>query len=107
MTDDRRDPPPLPWLSSYGRRDERTRRERIIEWSITGGVGAAFLLLTLGMLWLFVRYPFPVLGGLAVVWVVGFVLFTVINRRARLRDRMMYSGSLFDEIRRARHQRPR
>jgi cobalamin biosynthesis protein CobD/CbiB len=104
---DGREPPRLPWLSSYGRRDQRTRKEKAVEWSLAGAAGVAFLVLIGGVLWLFVRYPFPVFGALVAVWIVGFVTFTVLSRRARARERRLRDGSLFEDIRRARHDQRR
>jgi len=104
--DPRKEKPRLgPWLSSYGRRERRPLRERATEWTLAGLAAVGFLAAAVGMLWLFIRYPFPVLGALAAVWVIGFVIFTVVSRRSRARERSLHDGSLFEELRRVRRER--
>ncbi len=77
-----------PWLRSYGERQRESRRERWVSTLIGAGAAAAFLAVLLGVLWLFVRYPLPTLGGLVGVWGVGLSILLVKRQRARLHDEL-------------------
>ena len=89
-----------PWLRRYDREeaaDAEERKERAIGIAFAV-VGLAALV---GVLWLFVRSPYVVLGALVVIWVVGFITFVFIRRRAALRDQLIGEGHAFHEIRKA------
>ena len=89
-----------PWLRRY-ERDEEVEKERRKELAIGIAVGVASLGALIGLVWLFIRWPYLVLGALVSAWVVGFLFFVVKHRRARFQDRMLYEGHAFHEIRRA------
>jgi hypothetical protein len=89
-----------PWLRRYDRQ-EATRAEERKELAIGIGVGVVGLAALIGVGWLFIRAPYPVLGALVSVWIVGFVSLVFIRRRAALRDHMIGEGHAFHEIRKA------
>lgn len=78
-----------PWLRSYGPAPKPPWRERIVTALIGIGVAAAFAVVLIGVLWAFVRWPLFTFAGLAVVWILGMVVFAIKRQRARLRDQMV------------------
>ncbi len=97
---ERRDRPRLgPYLRRYGQ-DQVSTRQRTTELALGGVAGIGFLVLVIGVIWLFLRYPFEVLSALVGVWAVGYVLLTVLSRRAVARERDLRKGRTFEELRR-------
>ncbi|UCF41254.1 MAG: hypothetical protein JSW43_02670 [Gemmatimonadota bacterium] len=88
-----------PWLRSYGKGEQESRRERTVTTLVGGAAAVAFLAVLLGVLWLFVRYPLPTLGGLVAVWGVGLSILLVKRQRARLRDELRRRSLLRPERR--------
>jgi len=97
MTDRRR---VGPWLRRY-ERQEPDGAERRQELAMAIGIGAGGLGAIMAIIWLFVRFPYVVLGALVVTWVVGYVASVFIRRRAALRDHLIEEGHAFHEIRKA------
>lgn len=81
-----------PWLRSYGKPAKPPWRERIVTALIGLGVAAAFAVVLIAMLWAFVRWPLFTLAGLAVVWILGMMVFAITRQRARLRDQLLHRG---------------
>jgi hypothetical protein len=78
----RRDPPRVgPWLRRYSNQPQRTWRDRVPEILLGAGAVVVFAVVLLGLGWLFVRSPLLVLGGLVVLWAVGFLTMVVKRRR--------------------------
>ena len=65
------------------------------------GIGVGGLGAVIAVTWLFVRFPYVVLGGLVAVWLVGYVALVFIRRRAILRDQLIEEGHAFHEIRKS------
>ena len=86
-----------PWLRRYSA-TPASRRERIVPVVLAGGAWVGFVVLVILLFRMFVRYPFHVLGGLVGLWVIGFVLLRVKQRRAAARDRALREGRGFDEF---------
>ena len=78
-----------PWLRSYGAPSKPPWRERVATALIGLGVAAAFGVVLIGVFWSFVRWPLFTLAGLAVIWILGMVVFTVRRQRARLRNQLL------------------
>ena len=89
-----------PWLRRYDRRETTDAEERK-ELAIGIGGGVIGLALLIGVGWLFIRSPYVVVGTLVAIWIVGFVSFVFIRRRAALRDHLIGEGHAFHEIRKA------
>jgi hypothetical protein len=77
-----------PWLRRYAEQDKTPAREKIREYAIAGAVAVAGLVVLGGVLLAFVRYPFPTLGILVLVWGVGYALYLVRRRRAKLEEQL-------------------
>lgn len=86
MTDDK--PRLGPWLRRYAEQDKTPRREGIREYVVAGAVAIAGLVALGGVLLAFVRFPFPTLGVLVLVWGVGYALYLVRRRRAKLEEQL-------------------
>jgi len=78
-----------PWLRSYGKPSKPPWRERVVTALIGLGVAAAFAVVLIAVLWAFVRWPLFTLAGLAVVWILGMVVFAIQRQKARLRDQLL------------------
>lgn len=85
-----------PWLRRYSNEPETTGRERAIEIASAAGVGLGSLVVLVGVLLVFLRYPFPTVGVLVVLWVVGFVTLTIKRRRAAQRERALQESAAGD-----------
>jgi len=98
MTDDR--PQLGPWLRHYARQQESTPRERLPEYLVAGAVAVGALVLIVGVLLAFLRSPFVTLGLLALVWVIGYVVFLTKRQRADARERALRESVDRDDRRR-------
>jgi hypothetical protein len=78
-----------PWLRYYAERESTSRRQRLTELALGAVATLGFLAVLVGVLWAFVRFPLPTLGGLVGVWATGYVVLTVKSRRAALRERQL------------------
>jgi uncharacterized membrane protein YqjE len=78
-----------PWLRSYGKPSKPPWRERVVTALIGLGVAAAFAVVLIAVLWAFARWPLFTLAGLAVVWILGMVVFAIQRQKARLRDQLL------------------
>ncbi len=85
-----------PWLRHYGQREQRSRRERLVELSLGAGAAVGFLIVLAGVLWAFTRFPVPTLIGLVAVWLVGFVVLAAKRQRAAARERALREAQLSD-----------
>ncbi len=88
-----------PWLRRYSA-TPTSRRDRIVPVVLAGGAWVVFVVLVILLFRVFVRYPFHVFGGLVGVWVIGFVVLTVKQRREAARDQAVRDSRAFDGFRR-------
>ena len=58
---------------------------------MAGGAAVGGLVLLVVVLVAFVRFPFPTVGVLVVVWGIGYVVYRVKKERAELRERLLRS----------------
>jgi hypothetical protein len=86
VTDDK--PRLGPWLRRYAEQDRAPQREGMREYVVAGAVAVAGLVVLGGVLLAFVRFPFPTLGVLVVVWGVGYALYLIRRRRANLEEQL-------------------
>jgi hypothetical protein len=77
-----------PWLRRYAQQDDTSPRERVRELVVAAGAAVAGLVVLVGVLVAFVRYPFPTLGALVAVWGVGYAVYRVKKGRADLQERL-------------------
>lgn len=84
-----------PWLRRYSATPP-SRRDRIVPVVLAGGAWIVFVVLVILLFRAFARYPFHVFGGLVGVWVIGFVVLTVKQRRAAARDQAAREGRAID-----------
>ena len=87
MTDDK--PRLGPFLRQYAEQEQRNPRERAQELLLGGLAAVGMLVLLVGVLLAFVRFPLPTFGVLVGVWGIGFVVLTVKQRRADARERLL------------------
>lgn len=92
MTDEK--PRLGPWLRHYGQREQKSRRDRLIEWSLGAGAAVGFLIVLAGVFWAFVRFPVWTFVGLLATWAVGFLVLTVKRQRAATRERELRDSQL-------------
>jgi hypothetical protein len=59
-------------------------------------VGIGSLVVVVGVLLVFVRYPLPTLGVLVALWSVGYLTLTVKRRRAAQRERALRESAQRD-----------
>jgi len=85
-----------PWLRRYSNEPVTTGRERAVELATAAGVGLGSLVVLAGILLVFLRYPFPTVGVLVVLWVVGFITLTIKRRRAKQRERALHESAARD-----------
>jgi len=78
-----------PWLRQYAQHEEVSRRERVKELALGAAAGLGFLVVLLGILLVFVRYPFHTFAALVAIWGIGYVTLTVKRRRADARERAL------------------
>jgi len=78
-----------PWLRRYSRQNEPSPRERLQETLVAGGAAVGMLIVLLGVLVAFIRFPVPTLGVLVVVWGTGYVLYLNHKRRAETREQLL------------------
>jgi len=78
-----------PWLRRYAQHEEVSRRERAKELALGAAAGLGFLVVLLGILLVFVRYPIPTFAALVAIWGIGFTTLTVKRRRADRRERQL------------------
>ena len=76
-----------PWLRRYAQ-DETSKRERTREYLVAAGVALGALIVLVGVLLAFVRFPFPTPGILVLVWGVGYVLYLTRKRRTDLEEQL-------------------
>jgi len=76
-----------PWLRRYAQ-EEEAKREGVREYLVAGGVAVGVLALLGIVLLAFLRFPFPTLGVLVLVWGVGYVVYLTRRRRADLEDQL-------------------
>jgi hypothetical protein len=76
-----------PFLRQYANSETKTPRERVQEVLLGGAAAIGMLVVLVGVLLAFVRFPLLTLGGLIAVWGIGFVVLMVKKRRADARDR--------------------
>lgn len=84
MTDDK--PRLGPFLRQYAEQEQKSPRERVQELLVGGLAAVGMLVLLVGVLLAFVRFPLPTFGVLVGVWGIGFVVLTVKKRRADARE---------------------
>ena len=89
-----------PWLRRY-EAQEPDGAERRKELAVALGIGVGGLGVLIAVTWLFVRFPYVVLGALVTLWLVGYVALVFIRRRAFLRDQLIEEGHAFHEIRKS------
>jgi hypothetical protein len=77
-----------PWLQRYAQQEEPSPRERARELVVAGAAALGMLVVLVGVLVAFVRYPFPTLGALVAVWGVGYAVYRVKKGRADLQERL-------------------
>lgn len=77
-----------PWLRRYAEEDKTPGREGIRQYVVAGAVAVAGLVVLGGVLLAFVRFPFPTLGVLVLVWGIGYALYLVRRRRANLEEQL-------------------
>ena len=85
-----------PWLRRYSNEPVMTGRERPVELATAAGVGLGSLVALAGILLVFLRYPFPTVGVLVVLWVVGFITLTIKRRRAAKREQELRDSAWGD-----------
>ncbi len=78
-----------PWLRQYGEERKPDRRERLKELAGAAAVGVASLVVLVGVLLVFVRYPVPTLAALLFLWIIGFLTLTIKRRRAAAQERAL------------------
>jgi len=66
-----------------------SRRERAKELALGAAAGLGFLVVLVGILLVFVRYPIPTFAALVAIWGIGFATLTVKRRRADRRERAL------------------
>lgn len=76
-----------PWLRRYAQ-DEEAKRDGVREYLVAGGVAVGGLAVLGVILLAFLRFPFPTLGILVLVWGVGYVVYLTRRRRANLEDQL-------------------
>ena len=78
-----------PFLRQYAEQEKKSSRERVQELLLAGAAAVGMLIVLVGVLLAFVRFPFPTFGVLVGVWGIGFVVLTVKQRRANARERAL------------------
>lgn len=86
-----------PWLRRYST-TPTSRSDRIGPVVLAGGAWVVFVVLVILLFRVFVRYPFHVFGGLVGVWLIGFIVLRVKQRRAEARYQAVREGRVFDEF---------
>ncbi len=95
-----------PFLRRYSVQEERSIRERAVEYGLAAGAGLGSIIVLLGLIVLFIRYPYPTIFGLFGVWVVGYVILRAKRNRAAAQERDVQEGALVgDLLRRHRLER--
>ena len=92
-----------PWLR-HSARNERTARDGMREYVVAGAAALGGLVVLAGVLLAFVRFPFPTLGVLVLVWGVGYVVYLTRKRRADLADQLRRLDLDRDDERRAKER---
>ena len=76
-----------PFLRQYAEPETKSTRERAQELLLGGAAALGMLVVLVGVLLAFVRFPLPTLGILVGVWGIGLVVLRVKKRRADARER--------------------
>ena len=87
-----------PFLRQYAEQEEKSPRERVPELLLAGAAAVGMLIVLVGVLFAFVRFPFPSFGALVGVWGIGFVVLTVKQRRANARERALRKALERDDV---------
>jgi hypothetical protein len=75
-------PPRLgPWLRRYDKKPPTSWRDRVAPILIGTAATLVFGLVLFGVLVAFTRFPLATVGGLLIVWIVGFGLSLALRRR--------------------------
>ena len=78
-----------PWLRHYAEQERTSPRERTQEILLAGAAVVGFLLVLVGVLLAFLRFPLVTLGALVALWGIGLATLFVKRRRADAREREM------------------
>jgi hypothetical protein len=77
-----------PWLRHQARQNETPPRERVRELLVAGAAAVGGLAVLVVVMVAFVRFPFPTLAALVVVWGVGYAVYRIKKHRADLEERL-------------------
>jgi hypothetical protein len=76
-----------PWLRRYDRQPETSPRERVQEILVAAGAAIGMLVVLVGVLLAFVRFPIPTAAILVAVWGGGYLVFLRLKRRSDAYER--------------------